>query len=135
MDRKAIYRRFVDEVVVAGHIDLLDELFAPDAVLPSQGDLDGLRAQMEGQKRGLELSVAYEHQFEDGDWVITHMTITGTMTGEFMGHAATGRTASAQEIEVARVVDGRIVEMWSVLDITRVLIDLGLPVPAAADPR
>jgi predicted ester cyclase len=129
MDRKAIYRRFVDEVVVGGNIELIDELFTANAVLPRQRDLDGLRAQMEGQKRGLKLSVAYEHQFEDGDWVITHMTVTGKMIGEFMGHAPTGRTASAQEIEVARVEDGRIVEMWSVMDITRVLIDLGLPVP------
>ena len=127
MDGKAIYRRFVDEVVVGGDVDLIDELFAADAVLPNQGDLDGLRAQVESQKRGLKLSVNHEHQFVDNDWVITHMSVTGKMIGEFMGHPPTGRTASTQEIEVARIVDGRIVEMWSVIDITRVLIDLGLP--------
>jgi len=131
MDRKAIYRRFVDEVVVGGDLALLDELFTPDAHLPNQGDLDGLRAQMADQTRGLELSVTYEHQFEDGDWVITHMSVTAKMTGDYMGHAATGRTALVQEIEVARIVDGRIVEMWSVVDITRALIDLGLPVARA----
>ncbi len=129
MDARATYRRFVDEVVVGGDVDLIDELFAADAVLPNQGDLAGLRAQVEGQKRGLDLSVRYEHQFQDGDWVITHMTVTGTMTGEFLGHAPTGRTATTEEIEVARVVEGRIVEMWSVVDMTRVLIDLGLPLP------
>jgi predicted ester cyclase len=128
MDRKAIYRRFVDEVIVAGKVELLDELFASDAVLPRQGDLDGLRAQVEQQKQGLDFAVTYDHQFEDGDWVITHMTVTGTMIGEFMGHTPTGRTATTQEIEVARIVDGRIVEMWNVIDLTRVLLDLGLPV-------
>ena len=131
MDRKAIYRRFVDEVVVAGNVELLDELFSPDAVLPAQGNLEGLRAQMEAQKQGLQLSVTYDHQFEDGDWVITHMSLKGTMVGPFMGHAPTGRTAHAEEIEVARIVDGRIVEMWSVVDMTRVLIELGLPAPTA----
>ena len=128
MDRKGIYRRFVDEVVVGGDIELIDELFSSDVVLPAQGSLDGLRAQMQDQKRGLKLSVSYEHQFEDGDWVITHMTVNATMVGEFMGHAPTGRTATTREIEVARIEDGRIVEMWSVIDLTRALIDLGLPV-------
>ena len=32
---------------------------------------------------------------------------------------------------MARITDGRIVEMWSVIDITRVLLDLGLPLPAS----
>lgn len=133
MERKAIYRRFVDEVVVGGHIEVVDELFAPDAILPSQGNLDGLRAQMQAQKQGLTLSVSYEHQFEDGEWVITHMTVRGTMVGEFMGHPPSGRSATTQEIEVARIVDDRIVEMWSVVDMTRVLIELGLPVPTGGD--
>jgi len=42
--------------------------------------------------------VEYQHQIEDGDWVVTHMTVTATMIGEFMGHPATGRTAIAREI-------------------------------------
>ena len=129
MDAKAVYRKFVDEVVVGGNLDLIDTLFASDVMLPGQQTLDGLREQMRAQKRGLHLSVRNEHQFADGDWVITHMTVTGTMIGEFLGHPATGRTATTEEVEAVRVLDGRIVEMWNVIDMTRVLIDLGLPVP------
>jgi predicted ester cyclase len=129
MDAKAVYRRFVDDVVVGGDLDLVDVLFASAVILPGEQTLDGLREQMRAQKRGLHLSVVYEHQFADGEWVITHMTVTGTMIGEFLGHPATGRTATTQEVEAVRVVDGRIVEMWNVIDMTRVLIDLGLPVP------
>ena len=53
MDRKAIYRRFVDDVVVGGDLSLVDELFAADVVLPAQGDLDGLRLQGAGELRTL----------------------------------------------------------------------------------
>jgi len=129
MDGKALYRRFVDEAVVGGDLAVVDELFAPDAVLPAQGDLAGLRAQLAAQKAGLDISVRYEHQFADGDWVITHMTLTIAMIGEFMGQSPTDKIATVPEVEAIRVRDGRIAEMWSVLDFAGGMHQLGLRVP------
>ena len=128
MDNKALYRRFVDDVVVAGRLDLIDECFHPDVELPGPGGLDALRGQLRAQTSGLDIAVAYEHQFSDGDWVITHMTLTMSMIGEFMGHHSTGKTAVIQEVEAVRIRDGRIVEMWSVLDLLDGMRQLGLPV-------
>jgi predicted ester cyclase len=128
MDNKALYRRFVDEVVVAGRLELIDEFFHPDVELPGPGGLDALRQQMQAQTTGLDITVAYEHQFADGDWVITHMTLTMSMTGDFMGHPPTGKSAVIQEVEAARIRDNRIVEMWSVLDLLDGMRQLGLPV-------
>jgi hypothetical protein len=65
VDGKALYRRFVDEAVVGGDLAVVDELFAPDAVLPAQGDLAGLRAQLWAQTAGLDISVRYEHRFTE----------------------------------------------------------------------
>lgn len=129
MDGKALYRRFVDEAVVGGDLAVLDELFAPDAVLPAQGDLAGLRAQLAAQHAGLDISVRYDHQFTDDDWVITHMTLTIAMIGKFMGQAPTDRVATVPEIEVVRLRDGRIVEMWSVIDVAGGMHQLGLQIP------
>ena len=128
-DNKAVYRRFVDEVVVGKNIALIDELFHPDAVLPAQGNLDGLRAQMTAQGDAFDGNVEYLHQFADGDWVISHMAISMKQIGPFMGHVGSRRTAQIQEIECARVVDGRIAEMWAVADLTSAFVQLGLPVP------
>ena len=130
-DAKALYRRFVDEGVVAKNVGLIDELFHPDAVLPAQGNLDGLRGQMTAQAEGVDLAVEYLHQFADGDWVVTHMALDVTHSGPFMGHTASGKTAHIQEVECVRVVDGRIAEMWSVADFVSAFIHLGLPVPGA----
>jgi predicted ester cyclase len=129
MDGRALYRRFVDEAVVGGDLTVVDELFAPDAVLPAQGDLDGLRAQLAAQGAGLDISVRYDHQFTDGDWVITHMTLTIAMIGAFMGQPPTDRIATVPEIEVVRLQDGRIVEMWSVVDFAGGMHQLGLRIP------
>jgi predicted ester cyclase len=128
-DNKALYRRFVDDVVVGKNVGLIDELFHADATLPAQGNLDGLRAQMTAQAEGVDVGVEYLHQFADGDWVITHMALAITHSGSFMGHDASGKTAHIQEIECVRVVDGRIAEMWSVADLAAAFIQLGLPIP------
>jgi predicted ester cyclase len=127
MDNKSLYRRFVDEIVVAGRLESMDEFFHPDVELPGPGGLDALREQLRAQTTGLDIAVAYEHQFADGDWVITHMTLTMSMVGDFMGHAPTGKTAVIQEVEAVRIRDDRIVEMWSVLDLLDGMRQLGLP--------
>jgi len=124
-DPAAVHRRFVDEVVVGKRIGVIDELFAPNAAL-EQGSLDGLRAQMEEQAAALEGSVEYVNEIVDGDWVVHRMHVSITLTGEFMGQPPTGRTARFHEVEAARVAEGRIVEMWSVVDRGDVLRQLGI---------
>jgi len=118
----SVYRRFVDEVVVGKNVSLIDELFHPDCVLPAQGNLDGLKAQMTQQAQNFNGSVEYLHEFSDGDWVITHMALTISL-------ADGSKTAHIQEIECAKVVDGKIAEMWAVAEIAEAFLQLGLPVP------
>ncbi len=128
----SVHRRFVDEVVVGKRLEVLDALFERDAVL-EQGSFDALRAQMEAQANGLDITVDYVHEFVDGDWVIHHMDITITHVGEFMGQQpGPNRVARLAEVEAARVVDGRIVEMWSVADRIGVMHQLGFPLPDLA---
>ena len=127
-DPAAVHRRFVDDVVVGKRVELLDELFAPDAEL-EQGDVAALRAQMQAQAEAFDGSVDYVDEVVQGDWVVHRMDITMTMTGPFLGMAATGQTARFYEVEAARVVDGRIVEMWSVVDRSDVFHQLGLTPP------
>lgn len=51
-----------------------------------------------------------------GDRVISYVRFSGRHTGDFEGHAPTGRTMSADGMVVHRFGnDGRIAEQWSVL--------------------
>ena len=52
-DAASVDRRFVDEVVIAKRVDLLDELFSKDAQV-EQGSLAALRAQMEAQAEAFD---------------------------------------------------------------------------------
>jgi steroid delta-isomerase-like uncharacterized protein len=62
----------------------------------------------------------------EGDKVVTRITWTGTHKGEFMGIPATGKSVKFTEIHIQRVVDGKIVEHWSVLDQLTMLRQLGV---------
>lgn len=50
------------------------------------------------------------------DRVALRLTITGTHTGEFLGHAPTGRTVRYVSHEFYRIEDGLIAEEWICAD-------------------
>jgi predicted ester cyclase len=109
----------------------LEDLFAPDADL-EQGSLDALRTQMEAQAVAFDGELTYVDEIVQGDWVVHRMDISMTMTGPFLGTPATNATARFYEVEAARVVDGRIVEMWSVVDRSDVFRQLKIDDPTTA---
>ena len=63
------------------------------------------------------------------DQIVHRLTATGTMTGEFMGIAPTGKSATWTEIHIGRGVNGRISEHWGLVDRLSMLTQLGI-VPA-----
>lgn len=58
--------------------------------------------------------------------VITVMDLSGTHTGEFMGHAPTGKRFTVRNVQVMRIVDGKRVERWGSTDQLGILQQLGL---------
>jgi steroid delta-isomerase-like uncharacterized protein len=69
----------------------------------------------------------------EGDMVAVHDRVYGTHKGEFMGAAATGREVTVEFIHIFRVVDGRIVERWGLIDAMALMQQLGaLPAPETA---
>src|SRR5687768_7623944 len=72
-----------------------------------------------------------EHQFADGDWVATCVTVRGTHRGSFMGVAPTGREVSFIVLMMNRIEDGQIVLHYGIPDFVAILQPLGL-IPAWA---
>ena len=58
--------------------------------------------------------------------LVTVMELSGRHTGEFLGHAPTGRTFSVRNVQVARFRDGRMIERWGSTDQLGILQQLGL---------
>jgi steroid delta-isomerase-like uncharacterized protein len=137
-DNAAIVRRFVDEVITQGHMELAAQYVWEDVVeqvpLPGQGPgLEGLKDILRGMRAAFpDLNFAIKEQITEGDKVASRFEWTGTHKGEFMGIPATGRQVQVGGIVIDRLVEHRIKETRIIMDTMGLMMQLGaLPPPGA----
>ncbi len=133
---KTLMRRFYDEVVNRGNLDMIDELASPDFV--DHEASSGLAGGREDVKQFLsmlriafpDLRMNVEDLIAEGDKVVARATMTGRHQGEFAGIAATGKTVNVAAIDIVRFADGKLAEHWGVTDAASLMEQLGaLPTP------
>ena len=70
-------------------------------------------------------------QVAEGDLVVSYIVGRGVHAGEILGIPPSGNEVETAGIVIHRIADGKIVEYWSVVDMARVLQQVGvLPGPA-----
>jgi steroid delta-isomerase-like uncharacterized protein len=131
-ENKAIVRRWVDEAYNPGNVGLMDELFAADFVNhdpanPMVRDLEGLKQDVRTQQAAFpDRHTSIDELLADGDKVIKRFTFRGTQTGEWNGIPATGKQVTLQGIDILRIENGQIREIWWGYDALGVLQQLGV---------
>jgi predicted ester cyclase len=119
----AAFHRFVQEVVNTGDVSAIDALMSPDFVeheplppgLPQNRDgVKQLFAALHGAFGDFHATV--EDEIVQGDKVVFRMTWEGSHDGDFFGVPPTGRRASFGVIDIVRVVGGKVVEHWGLMD-------------------
>ncbi len=132
-DGTGLIKRFYEEVIGGGQIDLVDELTTEDLVDHEQG-LPGQPPGREGVKffinamRGAFPDIrakAIEPTLVHGDLEAAHVVLTGTHRGELMGVAATNRSVEFETLDIIRVEGGRVAEHWGVTDVMSLMQQLG----------
>jgi serine phosphatase RsbU (regulator of sigma subunit) len=122
-ENKAIFRRYVEEVVNQGNLEIADEIF--DRYLAHQPDGSVLERGPEDVKRFLgefhtafpNFHVIIEDQIAEGDKVMTRYRWRGTHGGEFRGIAPTGGEQAINGIGIFRFSqEGKVVESWDSYD-------------------
>jgi hypothetical protein len=75
-ENKAVVRRFVTEVLVGGHVELVDELLAPDYVNRAMGDMDrpAFKAWLNVASAGPGGRMDIEDMVGEGDAVVVSPT-------------------------------------------------------------
>lgn len=141
--KKALYRRFVEEVINQGELDLVEELFSPDYVdhnappgAPTEGGFEAIKA-IPKLFRGAfpDVHFVIEQMVAEGDWVATRVTGRATHLGRpFMGIDPTGLRATWASYGFFRVENERIVEHYGLPDIGGLRAQLSRPIePGSLD--
>ena len=128
---KRLARSIPERVFAEGDLDLLDELYAEDAIEHNPfGDMHGRAAIRESYEGFITAFPDIEQEVEDvvaeGDTVAMRLTAHGTHEGPMMGLEPTGREIEVQQTVFTRVEDGEIVERWLHPDNLGMLQQLGV---------
>jgi steroid delta-isomerase-like uncharacterized protein len=132
---KETARRFYEEVLNEGNLDLLDELAVPDYEthdpLPGQRTgLVGLKDRVNMLREGMAPRFTIQDIIAEGDKVVVRWTNSGKMVGEFLGMPANGKTFTIPGIDIYRVQGDKLAEHWHVIDALGQMMQIGL-FPAA----
>jgi len=132
---KALVRRFVADIFVAGKPAAVDELVAEDFVphsWPSTGDGRGdLKRAIERTSAGLaDPEFRIEDLIAEGDRVVARLTTSATQVGEFMGMPPTNKRYTVEESHIFRLRDGQVVEHWHQFDRMSLMQQLGIQPPS-----
>ncbi len=118
---KEVVRRLVEEVLNAGRLEVVDELYSPRLAPVAKRWIAPFRASFPDVHMEVVELIAEE------DKVVGRFTCSGTHLGAWRGHAPTGRRFEAiDEVYIFRFSDGRIVHAWGLEDTLGRLEQLGL---------
>jgi len=128
-----VMQRMFDEGFATGDGAVVDELCSPDLVEHQLG-LAGVGADAVQHVKDAIRDVhgaipdavfTIEDAVESGDTIWVRVHARGTATGPFFGPPS-GRPVDFTVVDIARIVDNRIVEHWGVPDRFAVLAQTGL---------
>ena len=132
-DALTVMRRIFDEGFATGETAVVDELCA-SGLVEHQFGLAGVGAEaIQHVKDAIrdvhamvpDMSFSIEDAVERGDTIWVRVRAKGTATGPFFG-LPSGRPVDITVVDIARVVDGRIVEHWGVPDRFALLAQTGV---------
>lgn len=136
-DAKAVVRALID-ALNDGNLDGAMPLIAADAV--DHSPVPGQAPGPEGWRQKWEMFHAafpdatfrIEQAVAESDTVASRYTLRATHKGSLMAIPPTGRRIEILTLDMIRVRDGQVVEHWSLLDQTALMMQIGiLPQPAA----
>lgn len=127
-----LMQRYFEEVWNQGRVEALDELIDPSYVNHSPGIPDpvpgpeGLKPIIQAIRKGIpDLRFTIHDMVLSADKVAVRSTMTGTHLGELFGFAPTGKKIQVAQMQIERIVNGKIIEHWRQSDDLSLMRQLG----------
>lgn len=130
-ENKALVKRFFALGPSQGDLKSADELLADDFTLhvplPCSPGVKGMNEVITACRAAFEhLDVTVEDMVAEGDLVAARFTARGVHKGAFMGLPATGKSITMTGIEIFRIKNGRIAELWGEANLLGLMQQLGI---------
>jgi predicted ester cyclase len=110
-DPKSVVRRLVDEVMNAGRLDVIDEIYTPQMAPAARRWITPFRTSFPDVRMDILDLIA------EGEKVVGRFHCSGTNLGPWHGNPPTGRRFDrVDEVYIFRIVEGRITEAWGLED-------------------
>ena len=138
-ENKALIRRAFEEVWGKGDFAVEKEVVATDVV--DHNTPPGWPLGLEGHHQVVvmvrnafpDLQITLEDVIAEGDKVVDRWTIRATHTGPFMNIPPTRKQVTFTGMDITRIKNGKIVELWHQEDILGMMQQLGvIPAPGQA---
>jgi steroid delta-isomerase-like uncharacterized protein len=138
-ENKALVRRFYEEVWGKGNFEAAREIFAEDYVRHDLRPGQGLPGPAGQQKIAADFRAAFpdlrmtvDLMLAEDDLVAARWTTEGTHTGPWGELAPTGKHARFSGVNIFRIRDGKVVELWNHRDDLGLMQQVGAPIHAGS---
>jgi steroid delta-isomerase-like uncharacterized protein len=133
-ENKALVKRFFALGPSQGDLksagDLLASDFALHVPLPCSPGVQGMNDVITACRAAFEhLDVTVEDMVAEGEMVAARFTARGVHKGIFMGLPATGKSITMTGIEIFRIENGKIAELWGEANLLGLMQQLGILPP------
>src|SRR5215207_2448435 len=124
-----LIKRFYEEVIASGDLDLIDQLTTDDVTDHEEGfpgqpsGREGVKFFVNAMKQAfpdIRLKTI-DPTMTDGDLEAARTILSGTHNGEFMGIPASGSAVEFESIDIIRLSDGKVAEHWGVTDVVTLM--------------
>jgi predicted ester cyclase len=128
---RGLLRAQIEDIWGAGRTELVAGNYAADVVdhMPVPGQPPGRGALVDvvtAFRAGIaDLRMDLHATLVAGDFGVDVWTLTGTHAGQLLGQPATGKPIAISGIDMVRVADGRICEMWHVEEMGPLMQQIG----------
>jgi predicted ester cyclase len=128
-----LIRRFYNDVLGKGELNLVDELTTEDVVDHEEGfpgqppGREGIKFFVNTMRSAFpDISISsIGPMLVEGELEAARVVVTATHKGEFLGVAPTDKAVEVEGIDIIRVEDGKVAEHWGVTDAMGLMQQLG----------
>ena len=120
---KALARRIVDEMWNTRNLNVVDEIYAPQFGGGHEASRQFVAASLAAFP---DLQITIQDQIAEDDLVATRYRMRATHQGEIANIPATGKQFEVTGIEMHRFADGKLIELWNIVDMLGILQQVGI---------